>query len=66
MTSSGVNTLLPSQPGIGSAFEYETPSRRHSEPAVNIDPEAPIFGIAHCGACRDVVALAEALEKEFN
>lgn len=34
--------------------------------AVNTDPEAPIFGVAHYGACLDIHALADALEKEFN
>ena len=34
--------------------------------AVNTDPEAPIFGVAHHGACVDIFALAEALKREFN
>ena len=34
--------------------------------AVNTDPEAPIFNVAHRGACVDIFALAEALEREFN
>ncbi len=34
--------------------------------AVNTDPEAPIFNVAHHGACVDIFELAEALEREFN
>ncbi|MYE59385.1 MAG: electron transfer flavoprotein subunit alpha/FixB family protein [Alphaproteobacteria bacterium] len=34
--------------------------------AVNTDPEAPIFNVAHHGACVDIFAIAEALEREFN
>lgn len=34
--------------------------------AVNTDPEAPIFNVAHHGACVDIFDLAEALEREFN
>ena len=34
--------------------------------AVNTDPEAPIFNVAHHGACVDIFALAEALERAFD
>ncbi len=34
--------------------------------AVNTDAEAPIFGVAHHGACIDIFDLADALEQEFN
>ena len=34
--------------------------------AVNTDREAPIFGVAHHGACVDIFALADALEREFE
>ncbi len=34
--------------------------------AVNTDPEAPIFNVAHHGACVDIFELADALEQEFN
>ncbi len=34
--------------------------------AVNTDPEAPIFNVAHYGATVDIFELADALEKEFN
>ena len=34
--------------------------------AVNTDPEAPIFNVAHHGACVDIFELAEALERAFN
>jgi electron transfer flavoprotein alpha subunit len=33
--------------------------------AVNTDPEAPIFGVAHFGAVADMFDLADALEAEF-
>ena len=34
--------------------------------AVNTDPEAPIFNVAHHGACVDIFELAEALEQAFD
>ena len=34
--------------------------------AVNTDPEAPIFGVAHHGACIDIFDLADALERELG
>lgn len=34
--------------------------------AVNSDPDAPIFGYAHYGACVDLFEFADALEKRFN
>ena len=34
--------------------------------AVNTDAEAPIFNVAHHGACVDIFELAKALEREFN
>jgi len=33
--------------------------------AVNTDPEAPIFGVAHYGAVADLFDVAEALEQHF-
>jgi electron transfer flavoprotein alpha subunit len=34
--------------------------------AVNTDPEAPIFGVAHFGAVADLFDVAEALERRFS
>jgi len=53
--------------GISGAVQHLA-GMKHIETiiAVNTDPEAPIFGVAHYGACLDVHALADALEKEFN
>ena len=34
--------------------------------AVNTDPEAPIFGVAHYGAVTDMFELADALEQQFG
>jgi electron transfer flavoprotein alpha subunit len=34
--------------------------------AVNTDPEAPIFGVAHFGAVADLFDVAEALEQQFG
>ena len=33
--------------------------------AVNTDPEAPIFGVAHYGAVADMFELADVLEAKF-
>lgn len=53
--------------GISGAVQHLA-GMKHVETiiAVNTDPGAPIFGVAHYGACLDVFALADALEKEFN
>ncbi len=34
--------------------------------AVNIDPEAPIFSVAHYGAVADLFDVAEALEQQLG
>lgn len=53
--------------GISGAVQHLA-GMKHVETivAVNTDPEAPIFGVAHHGACMDIFALADALEQEFN
>ncbi len=53
--------------GISGAVQHLA-GMKHVETivAVNTDPGAPIFGIAHYGACVDVMDLAKALESEFN
>lgn len=53
--------------GISGAVQHLA-GMKHVETiiAVNTDPEAAIFNVAHYGACVDIFALAEALEKEFN
>ena len=53
--------------GISGAVQHLA-GMKHVETiiAVNTDPEAPIFGVAHHGACVDIFALADALEQEFT
>ena len=53
--------------GISGAVQHLA-GMKHIETiiAVNTDSEAPIFGVAHHGACVDLFALADALEQEFN
>lgn len=53
--------------GISGAAQHLA-GMKHVETiiAVNTDPGAPIFSVAHYGACVDVMDLAKALESEFN
>jgi electron transfer flavoprotein alpha subunit len=53
--------------GISGAVQHLA-GMKHVETiiAINTDPQAPIFGVAHLGACLDLHAFADALEKEFN
>ncbi len=53
--------------GISGAVQHLA-GMKHVETiiAVNTDPNAPMFNVAHYGATVDIFELAEALEKEFN
>lgn len=53
--------------GISGAVQHLA-GMKHVETiiAVNTDPNAPMFNVAHYGATVDIFELADALEKEFN
>lgn len=53
--------------GISGAVQHLA-GMKHVETiiAVNTDPEAAIFNVAHYGACVNIFELAEALEEQFN